>query len=48
MSTKEKGYVRSTNGTCYVEFGQSLKVKYFMTVEQRVARSFEAQMVYVT
>ena len=41
MLTKEKGYVRSTNGTCYLEFGQCLKVKYFMAVEQKVARSFE-------
>ena len=39
MSTKEKGYVKSTNGICYVESSQSLKVKYFMAVEQNVARS---------
>ena len=39
MSTKEKRYVRSTNGICYVKFSQSLNMKYFMGVEQNVARS---------
>ena len=39
MSTKEKRYVRSTNGICDVELSQIFKVKYFMAVEQNVARS---------
>ena len=43
MSTKEKGYVKSTNVICYVESSQSLKVKYFMAVEQNVARSCSPQ-----
>ena len=41
MSTIEEGYVRSVNGICCVEFSQSLKIKYFMNVEQNVAKSFE-------
>ena len=40
MSTK-KGYVSTTNGICYLEFSQSLKIKYSMVVEQNVARSCE-------
>ena len=28
MPTEENGYGRSINGICYVEFRQSLKVKY--------------------
>ena len=32
MSRKEEGYVRRINCICYLEFGQSSRVKYFMAV----------------
>ena len=41
MSTKKNGYVRSINCTCYKELSQSLKIKYFMAVDENVARSCE-------
>ena len=41
MST-EDGYVRRINCTCYKELSQSLKVKYFMAVDENVARSCKA------
>ena len=37
MSTTKKGYVRRINFTCYKELTQSLKVKYFMAVDQNVS-----------
>lgn len=33
MSTKEDGYVNSIDELCYVKFGQSLIVKYFIAVK---------------
>ena len=39
MSTKKDGYVRRINFTCYKELSQSLKVIYFMAVDENVARS---------
>ena len=41
MSTKKNGYVRRINCTCYKELSQSLKIKYFMAVDENVARSCE-------
>ena len=41
MSTKKDGYVRRINCTCYRELSQSLKIKYFMAVDENVARSCE-------
>ena len=41
MSTQGDGYVRSTNGICLLKSSQILKVKYLMTIEQNIARSFE-------
>ena len=48
MSTKEKRYVRSTNGICYVKFSQSLNMKYFMGVEQNVARSCDLFVFFLS
>ena len=41
MSTKEVRYVRSLNCICYKELSQSVKVKYFIIVEQNFGRSCE-------
>ena len=41
MSTEKEWYVGRTNYICYKELSQSLKVKYFMAVEQKVTRSCE-------
>ena len=37
MSTKKNGYVRRINRICYKELSQSLKIKYFMAVDENVA-----------
>ena len=47
MSTKEDWYVNSIDELCYVKFGQSLIVKYFIAVkffyavEQNVSRNWK-------
>ena len=37
MATKKNGYVRRINCICYKELSQSLKIKYFMAVDENVA-----------
>ena len=41
MSTKKERYVRRINCTCYEELTKSLKVKFFMAVDENVARKCE-------